>query len=866
MRNNQTTTCSFTLTYEAPSTTTLHITKRGDRTGGGVTDGSPLGGATFEAYSTSSSWPNGPTGAALGTCTTDTSTGTCDITVENEDDGFWVVETSAPAGWHEVGSLGLGGSSATEYRFHVESGPDWRSNTVRDVPQDSDTSRLDDSDGWVNVRDNPAFPEKCGVSIALVFDTSGSISSSEMTSFKKAAKNFVGENALGGTPSTVTMLRFANTAQTMNGGASFNLSTESGWEDAQDEIDDLPNAGNGSTNWDHAMRLVKSTGNFDMVLFMTDGDPTQYGSTGSGGTGSSVQIANVEQAILSANAVKAEVGPGGSNTKIVGVGAGLGSNSDLNLAAISGPVAGEDYFLSSNFDTLASTLQDIATKNCGSTLTVVKQTVDAQGQVIDESADGWSMTASGANVDGSPSTQVTTNTGTNFELSFADGDSSGTVTVTETQKPGFSFDSATCQSGDDELPTSDPASGDGFVVDVGQGTIVTCVIVNKQAPASVTISKIWSVEDGDGTEIGSYSLPGDEGTLPSWMSAVPSIDATGTEWGAANDGFAPGQTVNIGESVDDDGTPPGCTLESQAVTAHNGETVDGAVPYGAKLTAGENTFTITNTVTCEQSLSLIKLVGYGDALPSEWTLSATPPTADDDAAAGPSGTCSDTTPVTAEVTPNIAYDLSEDGGPATYVSEGWVCVIDGTNTPAGGADGIVTVPLGENVTCTVTNVTASLTLFKHVDGDSNLEAGYWDLTATPGGSIAGLTPTTIDGIDGDASSPDAAATFDVRPGHTYTVSEALDAAHAGTPYRQLGLEKWDSASETWLPVTGDEVSVEAGEHAIYRLVNGSMPAFALPLTGGVGIDAIFLAGGLVLLLAAGLGLWQRRRTVRMSRP
>ena len=55
-------------------------------------------------------------------------------------------------------------------------------------------------------------------------------------------------------------------------------------------------------------------------------------------------------------------------------------------------------------------------------------------------------------------------------------------------------------------------------------------------------------------------------------------------------------------------------------------------------------------------------------------------------------------------------------------------------------DGTVRVPRGAHVTCTVTNVTATLTLLKHVedaDPDTGLVPAAWTLTATPDGG-AGL--------------------------------------------------------------------------------------------------------------------------------
>src|SRR5690606_5208479 len=102
------------------------------------------------------------------------------------------------------------------------------------------------------------------------------------------------------------------------------------------------------------------------VVFLTDGDPTAYNAGGMGEQNTNVQFRMVEQAVLSANAIKARTAPSDptQTTKIIGVGVGLSSNSHLNLQAITGPNAGNDYFLTGSFADLESTLRDLALQNC----------------------------------------------------------------------------------------------------------------------------------------------------------------------------------------------------------------------------------------------------------------------------------------------------------------------------------------------------------------------------------------------------------------------------------------------------------------------------------------------------------------------
>lgn len=491
--------CTMTQTYVG--TTTVHVTKIGDRNGSGLTAGAPIAGATFSAFASTAGGQ--PTGAALGTCVTNGS-GVCDIVVPSiYANGIWVQETGMPAGWQAIGALGTGDydspKTVTPYQFRVPIGGTG-SNVTRNVTADANLPSSSLSGAWVNSRVNPGFPEACGVKIAMVFDTSASINSAEMTAFKTAAGNFVGNTALGGTPSRVSMFRFDTTAQTMNGGASYDLAipgsagSNTGYLGAQNQITTgLPSAGSsgGYTNWDSALRLVGSSGPFDMVLMLTDGDPTTYGNGTT--TNTDVQFRMVEQAVMSANAVKAQTGPSGARTKVVGVGVGLSTNSYLNLRAISGPTQGDDYFLSSDFGNLQETLQDIALKNCASTLTVIKQVQDANGGVVSANTAGWEFTASGDVVVGSPATQTTTDSGTNFALTFNDTNSH-VVSVSETPQNGYTYFGTTCTNTAGDVINVE----NGFTVPVSLGLITSCTVVNRQVPPAATLTLVKEVVNNHG--------------------------------------------------------------------------------------------------------------------------------------------------------------------------------------------------------------------------------------------------------------------------------------------------------------------------------------------------------------------------------
>ena len=95
---------------------------------------------------------------------------------------------------------------------------------------------------------------------------------------------------------------------------------------------------------------------------------------------------------------------------------------------------------------------------------------------------------------------------------------------------------------------------------------------------------------------------------------------------------------------------------------------------------------------------------------------------------------------------------------------------DGTTVIPGFADGLnggVTVPLGPWVRCNAVNQTATLVLRKVVvnnDGGTAVPSN-WTLIARPTGTFpAGLPTQTVPGST-------AGASFNVRPGVTYAISE-----------------------------------------------------------------------------------------------
>ena len=113
------------------------------------------------------------------------------------------------------------------------------------------------------------------------------------------------------------------------------------------------------------------------------------------------------------------------------------------------------------------------------------------------------------------------------------------------------------------------------------------------------------------------------------------------------------------------------------------------IPAPAAAAAGPITCTYTNTYTPKATLTLVKAVDGGTALPARWTLSANGPTP----ITGPSGSAN----VTNQRVDAGTYALVEAGSPLGYTSQGWSC----TGGTLSGDQ--LTLADNDNATCTITN-------------------------------------------------------------------------------------------------------------------------------------------------------------------
>jgi uncharacterized repeat protein (TIGR01451 family) len=239
----------------------------------------------------------------------------------------------------------------------------------------------------------------------------------------------------------------------------------------------------------------------------------------------------------------------------------------------------------------------------------------------------------------------------------------GAATVGETAGIGTSLGNynskVECDSG---KGSTNPGTSHAFTVAYGDRVI--CTITNTRKATLTVIKNV--VNDNGGTKVASDFA----------MSVAGSAPAPANFAGAG----APGTVVAIGP-----GAYNVTETEDPAYAASYSAGCTGNLPPG-----GGATCTVTNDDR-PPKLTLVKQVvnnSGGTALASEWSLAADGPTGfdgDGPSVSSPSGFDAG------------SYDLSESGGPAGYDASDWVCT-------EGQVDGdTVSVGLGEDITCTITN-------------------------------------------------------------------------------------------------------------------------------------------------------------------
>jgi cysteine-rich repeat protein len=356
----------------------------------------------------------------------------------------------------------LGGSTDTWGRTWSVSDFDNSHFRVR-VTSNSNKSERDFYLDWVAVKIyytepteptvNPPLGQSCGLDIALVVDSSGSIDNTELAQMKNAFSSFV--NAfLPETPTQFSVTDFDTTATVSQGftgnlsliNTAINSSTSGGW-----------------TNWEDGLLKAQSTfdprTNPNLVIFASDGNPNQKGNPAQPVS----ELEAVNAAVLVANSLKS------SGTRILTL--GIGNDLDVeNLKKISGPNVDTGItsdVITTNFATLAEELADLANDLCGGTITarkVIDQDGDVQTTGDQTPGVSWSFDVAG-------SQQVTDQNGYTQAVEV----DVGTYSVSETPQGGYSFIDASC-SGATNNGTLSGVTISG--IEVENEDIVSCVFYN----------------------------------------------------------------------------------------------------------------------------------------------------------------------------------------------------------------------------------------------------------------------------------------------------------------------------------------------------------------------------------------------------
>ena len=272
-------------------------------------------------------------------------------------------------------------------------------------------------------------------------------------------------------------------------------------------------------------------------------------------------------------------------------------------------------------------------------------------------------------------------------------------------------------AGPSSLTCSDAPDNQVTSVTPTAGASTTCTFVNDDEPASLALTKILAQGDsGSQTPASDFTL-----------TATPqSITGQATESGA---GGYPARPVKAGTYLLSESGPTGYTPGTWNCT---GGTMGGSTGAQTVTVAngGAASCSITNTAIMP-TLTLVKdkqAGTTGSTTPATaWTLTANGPTmiAGSTGSTGASG-------VTGHQVPIGTYALSESGPTDGWTASDWVCT-GGATTGGTKAARTVTIGLGQNVICTITNTAKPAHLSLDKDARANgtgttLGDNDWTLT------------------------------------------------------------------------------------------------------------------------------------------
>ena len=298
---------------------------------------------------------------------------------------------------------------------------------------------------------NPPIPATCnpGPRIGIVMDMSASISSDEMRTYQQALTGDGGLlDKLKGTNASISAFTFSwgspseDNERIGNYPGLVNLDTN--MAEAKRIINDRMNRG-GRTNWNDGLtkayeagqqinnpRLPYGTG-YDIVLFVTDGNPNTTGPNRYRPDGNDVSLRALEGGAYAANLLKF------SGTRVMAIAAGgPGQNTPENLVLVSGPKENEDYY-NGSWEQLSKNLVDsVRGSVCESNVVINKQIVRVLGQ------DGKDATK----LDDTTNTVIPVGPGAGWDFTAAlDNTKNGAINLVSGSERGARFTSKTSNGG-----------------------------------------------------------------------------------------------------------------------------------------------------------------------------------------------------------------------------------------------------------------------------------------------------------------------------------------------------------------------------------------------------------------------------------
>ena len=210
---------------------------------------------------------------------------------------------------------------------------------------------------------------------------------------------------------------------------------------------------------------------------------------------------------------------------------------------------------------------------------------------------------------------------------------------------------------------------------------VICTFTNTVVPPKLHLRKVVVNDNGGTATVANFTLTAN-GTGANDLSGTSPVDSGPS---LLADTWTLSETKPANYTASDWVCVGGNQGDATHITVGNG---------------GEATCTITNNDN-PPKLTLNKVVvndNGGTALESAWTLTATGNPATDPATLSGPGAAGSTDVVSGAGFDAGVYDLSESAGPANYTASTWSCTGGQTGTQAK-----VTVALGDDITCTITN-------------------------------------------------------------------------------------------------------------------------------------------------------------------